>query len=134
MALFTDIFDVANLDDHILGHLEFILNSPSYGDVFKPYLVRMRDSLAVKLLDPSRERKDQYPDDFIRGGIITIDGLVSFFERLIEETTIERLARSQRPLSGNEQYEFLRSEGRIRPITGIESERYSAEILPEEDY
>jgi len=133
MAQFSDIFDVSNLDDYKLGHLQFVLNSPSYSDVFKPYLVAIRNGLNTKLLDPSKGRQEGYPDDFIRGGIVTIDGLLALFERLIEETSIEMLARSQQELTGEQQYERLREEGRIRPMTGVATPEEDF-LAPEEDF
>lgn len=126
---FSDIFDIKSLDDFQLGHLEFIVNSPSYTDVFEPYLKRIRLSLYTRLLDPSQTRKDEYPDDFIRGSIATIDGFLRLFNRLISETDIERIARSQIVIQDEEVYEKMRKEGHIKPITGFE-EPYD----PNEDF
>jgi hypothetical protein len=114
MADFKDILDLASLDDHEIGHIEFVLNSPAYGDHFAPYLKRQRDTLNKLLLDPSGERETRYPSDFLRGGIIMIDGLLELFEKLIHETRIERMARSQVERTPNEQYQQMREEGLVR--------------------
>jgi len=124
---FQTIFDVKSLEDNELGHLEYIINSPSYSQVFEPYLQRMRNSLNLLLLSPSQERKDQYPDDFIRGGIIIIDGLLKFCKQLVEETEIERIARAQQALPEEEMYQYLKQEGYMKPVIGIQ-------IPPEEDF
>lgn len=129
MLDFRNIFDVSKLDDSQIGHLQFVLNSPSYIDVFHPYLIRMRDSLSSKLLDPSQDRKDNYPDDFIRGGILMIDGLLSHFDHLIYETEIERISRITGELTPNERYEVMRQSGLVRPVSGPIIPEYD----PEED-
>lgn len=128
MSKLQGVFDIRTLEDHQLGHLMFVLNSPSYLDVFEPYLRNIRESLNKKLLDPSQFRKDELPDDFIRGGISTLDGLLTLFDQLIQETEIERIARTQVEKSDEESYQDLRHEGKIKPITGIG--RYD----PDEDF
>jgi hypothetical protein len=113
---FRDVFDVSDLTDDELGHIEWVLNSPSYETVFKRYLMTMSNTLNQRLKDPSRERKDQYPSDFLRGGILMIDGLVTFFSKIVAETQMERIARSKGVgLSQEELYEKLRQEGKSRP-------------------
>lgn len=114
---FKSVFNVSKLSDHELGHLEFILNSPSYTDIFAPYLRSMRNSLNTKLLDPSEKRKQEYNDDFLRGGILMVDGLLQFFTRLIQETEIERVHRSQTEQTGEEQYQSLREHNSIGPFS-----------------
>jgi hypothetical protein len=113
---FKDLFDVSDMTDEELGHLEWVLNSPSYERVFKRYLLSMSDTLTHRLKDPSRERKDKYPSDFLRGGVLMIDGLVTFFSKIVTETQMERVARAKGVgLSQEELYEKLRQEGKSRP-------------------
>jgi hypothetical protein len=126
------IFDLRKIGDHEIGHLQWVLNSPSYDSCFKPYLVRMRHSLAAELLNPSGGRKDQYPDDFLRGGIVVIDGLLSLFEKLIIETEAERIARLTDPKTPAEEYEEARQAGKIRPGSGIQHP--IPEYDPDEDF
>jgi hypothetical protein len=126
-------FDIKSLGDHELGHLMFILNSPSYADVFEPYLQKQRASYTSLLLNPSQARKDDYPDDFLRGGIIAIDGLLTLFRQLIEETEIEKMARARVELTEAQQYERLRQEGHIKPMSGLGHQEEPA-YSPEEDY
>lgn len=114
---FKSVFNVSKLSDHELGHLEFILNSPSYVDVFAPYLKNMRNSLNTKLLDPSEDRKRDYNDDFLRGGILMIDGLLQFFTKLITETEIERVHRSQTEPTSEDQYQTLREQNNMGPFS-----------------
>jgi hypothetical protein len=106
------VFDVRKLDDFQLGHLQFVLNSPSYMDVFLPYLKNIRESFSIKMLDRTQQRKDLYNDDFLAGGIIVIDGLLTFFNQLLDETDMGRIADSQ-AITGEQQYELLRQEGII---------------------
>lgn len=131
---FKSIFDVKQLDDFQLGHLEFVLNSPSYEAVFAPYLRQRRDNLNALLLDPSRQRQDVYNDDFLRGGIVTIDGLLTLFTQLIEETRMERINRTQIEFTPEQQYEEARKRGLLKPIVGLNLPAEPAEINPAEDY
>lgn len=115
MSKLDGVFDISKLDEHSLGHLMYVLNSPSYEQIFEPYLQRMRDSLNARLLDPSQTRKNDLPDDFLRGAISTVDGLLTLFKRLIDETELERIARSQIALTEQEEYENRRREGVPEP-------------------
>jgi hypothetical protein len=127
---FKDLFDVSDLTDEELGHLEWVLNSPSYERVFKKYLMNMSNTLTHRLKNPSRERKDMYPSDFLRGGILMIDGLVTFFQKIVAETQMERVARAKGVgLSQEELYEKLRQEGKSRPAgqTAQAEDEYRAE-------
>ena len=83
-------FSVDNLTDHQKGHLEFIMMSPSYSDIFKPYLVLRKETLTKLLLRPDTARKDTFNDDYLRGAIHTIDNLLEFFENLVNESSIDR--------------------------------------------
>lgn len=122
---FKDLFDVSNLTDDELGHLEWVLNSPSYENVFKKYLHTMSETLDKRLKDPSKDRKDQYPSDFLRGGILMIDGLVEFFSRIVAETQMERIARAKGDgMSQEELYEKLHQEGKVRSAGQIAEDAY----------
>ncbi len=129
---FDEVFDVRSLDDYQLGHLQFVLNSPSYADIFAPYIRKVRNSMNAMLLDPSQERKDRYSNDFLTGGIIFADGLLKLFEKLIEETTIDNLVESQAQ-TPEQQYETLRQAGKIRPASGL-SIPMEQPYDPAEDY
>lgn len=132
MVNFTQIFDIKSIDDFQLGHLAWVLNSPSYDDVFKPYLQKRRDDLAAMMLDRSQDRKDIYPDDFLCGGIVMIDGLLALFTQLIDETSMEQIHRSQITKTNNEQYDEARKSGEVHPmsIAVLEDDGYD----PAEDY
>lgn len=129
---FTEVFDVRSLDDYQLGHLQFVLNSPSYTDIFAPYLQKVRNSMNKLLLDPSQQRKDQFSNDFLTGGIIAIDGLLKLFDKLVDETTIDNLVQSQEQTS-EQQYETLRQAGKVKPASGL-SIPMEQPYDPSEDY
>jgi len=112
---FRELFNVSNLTDEELGHLEFVLGSPSYERVFEPYLKTMKRTLIRNLCDPSQEREQKYPSDYCRGGIHMIDGLLTLFRKLVAETQMERVARAQgTPMGQEDIYQKLREEGHIR--------------------
>jgi hypothetical protein len=118
MADFKKLFDVKDIDEHTLGCVEYVLNSPAYIDVFEPYLRSIRDTLSQRLLDPSNDRKQTHPDDFLRGGIVAIDGLLQYFKQIIEETQFERIAASQENLTPAAQYTREQQRGRHVPVLG----------------
>ncbi len=109
-----------------------MLNSPSYETVFKKYLQGMSETLNHRLKDPSRKRKDEYPSDFLRGGILMLDGLIIFFQRIVAETHMERIARSQGAgMTQEELYAKLKEEGKVRPAGQITA---AQEYDPAQDF
>lgn len=131
---FDEVLNVKGLQDYELGHIEYILLSPSYRDFFEPYLQSMRSSLVRQILDPSEIRKGEYSDDFLRGGVAMIDGLVTLFTKLVEEAQTERMLRSQQTLSEEERYQLLREQGRVKPAGQTEQPAEPGQYNPDEDY
>lgn len=133
---FKKLFNLQALDEHQIGCLEFLVNSPAYQDVVLPYLRAMRDSANQRLLDPSQERKAEYPDDFLRGNVVALDGLIRFFDRIVAETRFDRIAESQRTLTPAQQYTEGQAAGQHVPVLGanepleVEPDQYD----PAEDY
>ena len=134
MADYQDLFDIQKLDDRQLGMIEYVLMSPAYMEAFEPYLLTIRTTLSQRLLDPSKDRKEEHPDDFLRGGIVAIDGLLQFFKRIVNETQIERVARAMGDPTPEQQYNADRQRGAHVPVLGanepLEPQPYSAD----EDY
>ncbi len=118
MSALKEIFDPAKLDDHQLGCLEFVLNSPAYLDVFEPYLRGMRDNLNMRILDRSSERKSDMSDDFLAGGVVAIDGLLNLFKKIIEETQMQRIDDAMQRLTPAQVYDRDRAKGRHAPVLG----------------
>lgn len=108
-------FSVNKLTDHQRGHLEFIMNSPSYADIFKPYLLERRDILLKMLLRPDDARKTTFSDDYLRGTIHTIDNLLEFFDTIIRETQMSRMGQSIKDLPVDQQYAALAAKGAFGP-------------------
>ena len=118
MSDFREVFDPNKLDDHQLGCLEFVLNSPAYLDVFEPYLRSMRDSLNMRLLDRSKARKEDMSDDFCAGGVVAIDGLLSLFKKIVDETRMQRVDDAMQRLSEAEKYSQAAAAGQHKPVLG----------------
>lgn len=131
---FREHFDLRKLDERQLGMIEYVLNSPAYGDTFEPYLRTVRESLNQLWLDRSQTRKDQYPDDFLAGGIAMIDGLLKFFTMLVAETQQERVQDALANMSGDKYYEHQRQRGAVQPVVGINQQSEPDVYRPEEDY
>lgn len=138
------VFDVGALTEHQLGCVEFVLNSPAYLDVFKPFLQSRREQIALAMLDRSRERKEMYPDDTLAGHVTAIDELLSLFENVVAETRMERMILSQRPPSAADRYDNAQRDGLHVPVLGANEQtsdpdnpRYEpapGDIRPEDDY
>ena len=118
MADLKEVFDISKLDDQQLGCLEYVLMSPAYLDVFEPYLRGVRESMNSRLLDRSKERKDEMPDDFLAGGVVVIDGLLTFFKKIIEEVQMERIDAAMHRLTPEQRYNAERHAGHHVPVLG----------------
>lgn len=122
-------FDARRLSEQELGMIEFVLMSPAYEGAFKPYLESVRDSMHSLWLDRSQKRKDEYPDDFLAGGVCAIEGLLKFFIAAIHEANFDRIHESMAEMVPEKQYELRRQQGRIQPVVGVdqraEPERYN---------
>ena len=112
------VFDRSRLTDTQLGCLEFLVNSPAFTDVIEPYIHSIRDSMNQQLLDPSKTRKEEHPDDFLRGGVVTLDGLLHFFRLIVDETRFERIHESQQATSPAQQYTQEQVRGGHVPVLG----------------
>jgi hypothetical protein len=118
------LFNISNLDDNEIGHLMWVLNSPSYERVFAPYLRGIRDSANRMLLDRSQERKNKFPDDYLAGIITTVDGLLELFTRLVTETDMERIRESQQEQPDEVEYARAQMAGRIKPAGQVVEPEY----------
>jgi len=126
-------FDARRLSEQELGMIEFVLTSPAYEGAFKPYLSSVRDSMHALWLDRSQRRKDEYPDDFLAGGVCAIEGLLKFFAAAIHEADFERIHDSMASMVPEKQYELRRQAGRVRPVVGVDQKATPEEYNPLED-
>lgn len=129
MSDFREVFDITKLTEQELGCLEYVLNSPAYSSVFEPYLLGIKNSLTMKMLDRSEERKREYPDDFLAGGVVAIEGFLRMFKHVISETRAARVETAVSSISPNATYTLQQQAGRHVPVLGA-NEQYD----PAEDY
>jgi len=109
-----ELFDVSGLDDHEIGHLEYILNSPSYARVFRPFLERMQMNYTSLALDPRPDVRKRYGGTkYLRAGANNIRNLLEFFDKLVAETQHER-AMSIR-MTDEQQYHAAVERGQMGP-------------------
>lgn len=113
-------FDLHKMDEQQLACVEFVLTSPAYQDTFEPYLRGIRNGFNQLMLDRSQKRKDEYNDDFLAGGITAIDGLLSYFQFLIQETNMERIHGAMENMAPEDHYEVLRQRGDVKPVVGLD--------------
>lgn len=131
---FRKVFDLRKLTEQELGCVEFVLNSPAYIDVFKPYLENVRDSMQKLWLDRSQERKDNYPDDFLAGGVAAIDGLLKFFAVVIHETNMDRVHEAMAKMTPDVQYRLRQEKGNVLPVVGVNQSPEPEKYNPAEDF
>src|SRR5688572_29315406 len=68
-----------------IDKVRFIINSMAWTGFFEPVLKAIRADWINQLIDPSIKRKDTRSDDFIRGCIYTINGLLVFPRLVVAE-------------------------------------------------
>lgn len=107
------LFDQSKLTEEEVGNFEFILNSPSYLRLFRPYLIKMRDSIQHLMLDRSEDRKKAYPDDFLAGEAAALIGFITFLDGLRSNTNLERMSKAVQ-MTTDQMYEDLRKRGLIK--------------------
>jgi len=134
MSTFQKVFDMTPLTDLELGWVEFAVTSPAYDVGFRKYITSMRNTMNKMMLDRSQTRKDEYPDDFLAGGIAFGDGLLEYFDRLIQEANMDRINRSMNTRTDDQQYEDKQRAGEVSVVVGVNQDPEPSEIAPAEDY
>lgn len=117
---FKEHFDLTKLDENQIGQIEFVLNSPAYVDSFRPYLLGIISQMNDLWKDRTQARRDQYPDDFLAGGIVFGEGLIKFFNLLLEETKMERIHKAMEGMTNEKLYDMKRQAGGQRPVVGFD--------------
>lgn len=96
----NELFDAGSMDSDKIGHLAYIINSPSWLDFFEPTLREMMTASTAMLIDPSIERKNKRSDDFLRGQIVVIRNFLEIPHFIIadareREDTARKAAKEQ---------------------------------------
>lgn len=129
---FREFFDLRKLDEQQLGCIEFVLNSPAYEDSFKPYLLGVLNQMNQLWKDRSKKRSDEYPDDFLAGGVVFGEGLLKFFNLLVHETSMERVHAAMENVTNERLYELSREQGKLKPVVGLDQPAMPGKADPEE--
>ena len=121
------VFDISRLDDHELGHLEYVLNSPSYTQVFRPFLQATQKMYMELLMDPRPKVRAKYGGtNYLRCGANNARRILEFFDKILEETRDSRAMFARNALGQQDLYEAAVASGVIR---------HSGQTLkPEEDF
>ena len=131
---FSEFFTLATFDEQKLGEMEWVLNSPAYLHTWKPYMLGILRSLQKMWKDRTRARQEKYPDEFLAGGTVFGEGLIEFFDKIIEETHHERAMKAMANMSNDDHYETLQQHGGVKPIVGMDQDATPAPYDPAEDY
>ena len=131
---FKEFFTTEDLTEQKLGEIEFVLNSPAYGHTFKPFMLGILNAINKLWKDRSAERKAKYNDDYLAGGHDFGEGLIQFFERIINETHDERVMKSLGNMTNDDLYEYFRERGYIKPVVGANQQAEPAPYDPAEDF
>lgn len=99
----------------VIEAIRQLLQSDAWLRFFLPSLQNMKDEWQNRLMDPSIERKNQYPDDYIRGCFATIDVFLRLPDALIAEhdAAIEREEKERQEDRG---YDARVAAGRVGPF------------------
>lgn len=127
-------FDARRLTEKELGMIEFVLTSPAYEAAFRPYLENVRDSMQSLWMDRSQRRKDEYPDDFLAGGVSTIEGLLKFFAAAVSEANFDRIHDAMAEMVPERQFELRRQQGRVKAVVGVDQPALPEHYDPAEDF
>lgn len=133
-ADFREYFDLRRLDERQLGQIEFVLSSPAYEEAFKPYLIGVLASLNSLWKDRSEQRKKQYPDEFLAGGVIFGEGLLKFFTLILHESSMERIHAAMSEMTNEKFYDLSRQQGRVRPVVGIDQPAMPEQQVDPEEF
>ena len=100
----------------VIEAIRQFITSDAWERFFLPSLINMKEEWATRLMDPSVERKNQYPDDYIRGCFATIDVFIRLPDALIDEhdAAIERGEREREELRG---YDARAAAGNVGPYS-----------------
>lgn len=118
----SPVFDVSNMDAHELGHLEYVLNSPSWQRVFRPFIERLHQQFIAHWLDPRGKTIDE---QYLKAGANVTRDFLSFFEKVIKETNHERAMQARTALGDEDLYRLAREQGQIGP---------AGQVRPNEEY
>lgn len=70
----------------LVEDVRHLLNHSAWSGFFVPLFSDLRSSYHTQLLDPSSDRKNAVPDDFLRGCIQTLDAILSVGPAFVEES------------------------------------------------
>lgn len=98
----------------VIEAIRQFVTSDAWVRFFLPSLQNMKEEWTARLMDQSKERKDLFPDDYIRGCFATVDVFIRLPDALIEEhdTAIERDVQERRELHD---YEERARTGKVGP-------------------
>jgi hypothetical protein len=108
--------DGVQLYPEVIEAIRQFVYSDAWERFYKPALLNMKEEWANRLMDPSAERKNQYPDDYIRGCFATIDVFLNLPVALISEHDAE-LERQDRERVESRGYEGRAAAGQVGPYS-----------------
>lgn len=70
----------------LIEDVRALLYSRAWTDFYTPELEKMRDLHIAQLVNPTTERLNNFPDDYLRGCIHTVSALLRMGQTLINST------------------------------------------------
>lgn len=121
----SELFDAGSLDSDKVGHLAYIVNSPSWVDFFEPTLREMMASTMAALADPTIDRKNNRPDDFLRGQIVVIRNFLEIPHYIIADAR-EREDTARAVAKEKNHYAERAATGTMAPMgfSAIDADEY----------
>jgi hypothetical protein len=105
-----------NFTDEQLDDVRHLIYSKAWTDFFIPYLTEQKDAAMILILNPSTDRKNSFPDDYLRGFVIALDRLMSIGHERLEEKDQLRLQQEQEAKM-EQAYQDRVDTGHIGPLS-----------------
>jgi len=107
--------DGLDLTTEQIDALAYLINSPSYLDVFEPMMIGLERSMIESLINPTQARKWDKSDDYLRGGILVLRALRNFPRAAVGDARDRQFAEDQKR-TDEQKYVDRADAGGIGPL------------------
>lgn len=104
------------VSDEMIENVRHLLNSKGWTEGYAPSIVALITDCMRSLLDPSKERVDNKPDDFIRGQIAAFHDVLALGHNSLREhdAAVEKMRETREQ---SEDYVQRAADGVIGPLS-----------------
>lgn len=107
-----EVFDKSTLNEYEIGHLEYIVNSPSYETVFKPFIQNCIEMYKKLILEPNPARRQEWGGTtYLRCGANNFTKFLEFLDNILVETQHDRAIQARLEVPDEETYKQAAAMG-----------------------